>query len=492
MNALPHSLYTAAQVRELDRIAIEEQGIPGMELMSRAGTAAFAELRRRWPQAHRIGVLCGVGNNGGDGFVLARLAHETGLAVTVWQVGDATRTHGDALTARQQMEAAGLQAREFAGDDLSACEVLVDGLLGTGLNGEVSGQWQAAIEAINAARDTGSGVLALDIPSGLAADSGRELGVAVQAHCCVTFIGLKQGLFTGQGPDCCGAVCFDDLGVPAAVYERLAPSATRLALPTPVLPPRRAGAHKGDFGHVLVVGGEEGMAGAARLAGEAALRTGAGLVSVATRAAHAATLSAARPELMCHGVESAADLLPLLRRATVVAVGPGLGQGDWGKLMLGAVLQSRLPLVVDADGLNLLAADPAARPDWILTPHPGEAARLLNQTSAEVQADRLAAAQAIQQRYGGVVVLKGAGTVVVSPEEETGICSEGNPGMASGGMGDVLTGIVAGLLAQGVAAGEAARLGVCLHAHAADCAAQDGQRGLLASDLFPHLRRLLG
>lgn len=488
---LPSALYRAAQVRELDRLAIEEHGIPGEVLMVRAGQAAFSVLQQRWPRARSLGVLCGVGNNGGDGFVVARLAQVAGYRVRVWQVGDADKIHGDALTARQQAQAAGIHIEAFAGADLDGVEVLVDGLLGTGLNGEVEADWRLAIEAINAAHAHGCHVLALDIPSGLQADTGAVLGVAVQADACVTFIGLKLGLFTGQGPALCGAIRFADLGVPEGVYAQLKPAATRLSWDKIALPARSAAAHKGDFGHVLVVGGDHGMAGALTLAGEAALRTGAGLVSAATRAAHAASASATRPELMSHGVETASSLAPLLRRASVLAVGPGLGQGAWSRQLFSAVLDCSLPMVVDADALNLLAAEPAYRHNWILTPHPGEAARLLGQSIAQVQADRVTAAVALQKKYGGVVVLKGAGTVVVNSNGEIGVCSEGNPGMASGGMGDVLTGVIAGLLAQGCSLTEAARQGVCLHSHAADLAAEEGQRGLLASDLFPYLRSLL-
>ncbi len=493
MKPLPHSLYRAEQVRELDRIAIDEFGIPGLTLMQRAGAAAFEALRRHWPRARHIGVLCGTGNNGGDGFVLASLAQAAGLRVSVWQVGDADRTGGDALSVRQKMEATGLHAEAFAREDLSVCEVLVDGLLGTGLSGEVSGTWREAIEGMNRAHDAGCGVLALDIPSGLHADTGAVLDAAVLADVCVTFIGLKLGLFTGQGPDYCGEVLFDDLDVPSQTYTRFSPAATRLPPPAAgaYLPLRRACAHKGDFGHVLVVGGDHGMSGAVRLAGEAALRCGAGLVSLATRPEHAVAISAARPELMCHGIADVVSLKPLLRRATVLAIGPGLGQGAWGRQLLGAALVSRLPLVVDADALNLLAAEPMRRTRWVLTPHPGEAARLLGRTIAEVQADRFAAIRALQQKYGAVVVLKGAGTLIVDSAGDVSLCDAGNPGMASGGMGDVLTGVIAALLAQGLNGDEAARLGVSLHAAAADQAATSGQRGLLASDLFPCLRELL-
>jgi len=242
---------------------------------------------------------------------------------------------------------------------------------------------------------------------------------------------------------------------------------------------------------VLVVGGNMGMSGAARLAGSAALRAGAGLVSLATRPEHAAALTAARPELMCHGVLTAADLRPLLRSADVVAVGPGLGRDRWATQLLGAILDSGRPLVVDADALNLLALDPACRDDWVLTPHPGEAARLLGTDTAALQADRLAAVEQLQERFGGAVVLKGAGSLVADGVDPLALCSEGNPGMAVGGFGDLLTGIVAALHAQGLNAGQAARAGVLLHARAADVAAADGERGLLPSDVLGPLRRLV-
>ena len=490
---LPRSLYFAKQVGELDRLTIEQEGIPGLELMERAGAATFAELSRRWPRGKVLGVLCGAGNNGGDGFVVARLAHKAGYKVSVWQLGDCD-IGGDAFSARERMETAGLHVKVFDRDALTSQEILVDGLLGTGLNSEVKGQWREAIEAINESHELGVHVLALDVPSGLHADTGSVLGAAVVADCCATFIGLKVGLFMGQGLDHSGELVFNDLGVPAKVYDQVPPAAELLSYPNvaTVISSRKPTANKGHFGHVLVVGGESGMSGAARLAGEAAARTGAGLVSVATRSEHAAIISAVVPELMCHGVEDKQSLVPLLHRASVVAIGPGLGQGPWAQALFGMLLQSNLPMVVDADALNLLAIEPMKKDNWILSPHPGEAARLLGQTVEEIQSDRIAAAIGLQKKYGGVMVLKGAGTVVVDSEEVIGICGEGNPGMATGGMGDVLTGVIAGLLAQGVSLSQAARLGVCLHARAGDLAAKEGQRGLLASDLLSFLRRLLG
>lgn len=481
---LPAALYTATQVRELDRRAIEDHGVPGYSLMTRAGQAAFDRLRERWPDARRIGVLCGPGNNGGDGYVIARLARAAGLGCWVLEAGDPARLKGDAARARADWVQAG--GTPFSGAaPWPEADVLVDALLGTGLDRAVEGALGGLIDAINA---SGLPVLAVDIPSGLHADTGAVLGRAVRAAVTVSFIGLKTGLFTGEGPACCGEVVFDPLDVPEAVYRDLPPAATRLdAACIQRLGRRPRSAHKGHFGHVLVVGGDRGMPGAVRLAGEAAARTGAGLVSVATHPDHAPLLPLARPELMVHGVAAPADLSPLLARATVLAVGPGLGQGDWGRALLGRLLETGLPLVLDADALNLLAQEGARRDDWVLTPHPGEAARLLGRDSASAQADRIAAAREIQARYGGVCVLKGAGTVI-RDAEGTAICTGGNPGMASGGMGDVLTGIIAGLLAQGLSPVLAARLGVCAHAEAADRAARAGERGLLASDLLTELR----
>ncbi len=492
MTALPNTLYRAAQVRELDRIAIEEYGIPGSTLMGRAGAAAFAGLCRHWPEARRIVVVCGLGNNGGDGFVVARLAAEAGLAVKVLHAGDVERLGGDARAAHHKLSGSTATLVAYHASHLQDADLIVDALLGTGLKGEVSGEWRQIIEDINNAERP---VLAIDIPSGLDADTGCVRGSAVRAALTVSFIGLKQGMYTAAGPDHCGAIEFDDLGVPSEIFgeisNRVPPAATRIRLrDLPRLSARRRDSNKGDYGRVLVIGGDQGMAGAIRLCGEAALRVGAGLVSLATHVAHAAVISAARPELLCYGVEQAPQLSPLLEKASVVAIGPGLGQSAWASRLFARVLDTQLPLVVDADGLNLLALEPQRRDNWILTPHPGEAARLLGAATAEIQADRFAAVVEIQKRYGGVVVLKGAGTLVYAGGR-VDVCDAGNPGMASAGTGDVLTGVIAGLAAQGLNYEQAARLGVCLHAAAGDKAAEQGERGLIASDLLPWLRLLL-
>lgn len=492
MDQLPVELYRAAQVRELDRIAIQDRGIPGYTLMSRAGTGAFALLRQRWPHARRIVVVCGSGNNGGDGYVVARLAHLAGLDTLILTLAAPDDLRGDALTAWQDANAVGVAATPFTTEGLVGADLLVDAILGTGLEREVSGTWRNAIETMNAHP---ADILALDIPSGLHADTGTTLGAAIQAAVTMTFIGLKQGLFTGQGPACCGDIVFADLAVPADIYSHIHPACWRYDgsdLPE-WLPKRQRSAHKGQFGHVLVVGGDLGMAGAARMTAEAAARCGAGLVSIATRTAHAAWQAAVRPELMFHGIETPEQLAPLLNRATVIAIGPGLGRDDWGRALWQTVLTTDKPLVVDADGLNLLATEPTFRAHWILTPHPGEAARLLKMTPTDVETDRFVAVEELALRYGGVAVLKGAGSLIASKRDGfVALCATGNPGMASGGMGDVLTGVIAGLMAQGLPLFAAAKAGVYLHGQAGNLAAQaGGERGLLATDLLPFLRQLV-
>jgi len=493
MTEIPKNLYRAEQVRELDRIAIEQFDIPGMTLMERAGSAAFNTLITHWPRAKRLAVVCGIGNNGGDGFVVARMADAAGLRVMVYLLGDRNKLKGDALTAFERLEGSHVNIYQYDSDTFEIFDVVVDAILGTGLKGNVQGQWESAINYINIARQQGTRVLAVDIPSGLHADSGRVLGAAVQADVTVTFIGMKQGLLTAYGPDHCGELVFNDLQVPDEIYSLLRPATLRLEAEdfTGYFTKRAPSTHKGQCGYVLLVGGNAGMTGAIRMAGEAAAHSGAGLVSIATRTEHAALINATRPELMCHGVNTKADLLPLLDKADVVALGPGLGQDKWAQMLFTTVLQSNLPLILDADALNLLAAQPQARGNWILTPHPGEAARLLQGSTADIQNDRFYAAEQICKSYGAVCVLKGCGTLVCDGSGNMSLCAAGNPGMASGGMGDVLTGIIAAFTGQFHDLTDAARAGVFVHAQAADLAAASGERGLLASDLFAHIRSLI-
>ena len=489
---LPAALYRAEQVRELDRRAIQDGGISSFELMQRAADAAFLELRRRWPAARRILVLCGPGNNGGDGLLLAVRAEA--LETEVAMVGDLDRLSPEAERALEAFQERGGVPRAYQGEALPRVDVIVDAVLGTGLSRPVEAAHRHAIEAINAAHAQGCPVLSVDIPSGLSSDTGVPLGAAVTADATISFIGLKLGLFTGEGPAHAGAVAFSDLAVPPAIYAGVAPAAERLTddIRGRWLAARKRTAHKGAYGHTLVIGGDHGMAGAARLAAEAALRCGSGLVSVITRPRHAAAMAQARPELMARGVSMGTDVGAELQRAKVLVLGPGLGQNEWGRSLYQQALGFAGPLVVDADALNLLAQEPRRRDDWVLTPHPGEAARLLGCKTADIQHDRPAAVAALLARYGGVVLLKGAGTLVQSEGGGLYVCTGGNPGMAAGGMGDVLSGVIGALLAQGLKPPEAAMLGVHLHAYAGDLAAEElGERGLVPSDLFHYLRKLV-
>lgn len=489
MDRLPTNVYSVAAVREMDRTAIEDHGVPGYTLMSRAGEAAFDAALVRFRSAAHWQIVCGAGNNGGDGYVLARLAGERGIAVSVVSLVDPAQLTGDAATACNDYVAAGGGIEPWAGTLNAGAELLVDAILGSGLERRVEGEYARAVDAINA---HGAPVLALDVPTGIHGDSGAVLGCAVRADLTITFVGLKTGLFLGAAPDYCGELCFAGLDLPASYFTGVEPALRRVddAMLEAALPRRKRGGHKGAYGHVLVIGGGEGMPGAVRLAGEAALRTGAGLVSIATHPAHAAMPVASRPELMTHGIVAPADLEPLLERADVVAFGPGLGRSDWAHGLFDEVLASPLPAVWDADALNLLAERPAAAERRVMTPHPGEAARLLGTTTAAVQADRLGALAALREKYGGTVVLKGAGSLIAA-EPVPRLCSAGNPGMASAGMGDVLTGIIAALIGQGIALGEAAAIGVLVHARAGDRAASAGERGLIASDLLAELRRVI-
>lgn len=490
---MPINLYSAEQVRELDRRAIEEHGIPGYELMQRAANAAFTSLSEMMEgtEGKRLLVVCGGGNNGGDGYVIARIAHLAGYQVKLLALVPEKALKGDALTAAQQWREVYGPVITPAETDFNAFDLIVDALVGTGLQREISGEYRTIIEKMNAAA---SPVLAIDIPSGLSADTGQPLGIAVEADRTISFIGLKKGLFTGSAANYCGQIEYADLSVPNAVFAGVECEVQRLqaSIISQVLPRRSRCAHKGNFGHVLVVGGDQGMLGAAIMAGKAALRVGAGLVTLATHPAHAALASVSQPELMSYGIEKPSQLTALLAKATAVAIGPGLGTSRWAQQLFARVLDSALPLVVDADALNILGENPMVRGDWILTPHPGEAARLLGCTTTEIQTDRYTAVRKLVERYQAVTVLKGAGSLVASPNEAVvSICNHGHPGMASGGMGDVLTGIIIGVLAQCDNVADAANTGVFLHSIAAEQAAVTGERGMIATDLLAPLQALV-
>ena len=485
----PSVLYSAAQVRALDAYAIA-QGTDGYTLMRRAAEAALRAMRSRWPTAMRIAIVTGGGNNGGDGYVLARFAQAAGLSAAVLAAVAPEALRGDALRACEDFRASGGRILAYEAALLGATDVIVDALLGTGLHEPVRPDLAQAIHAINACDRP---VFSLDLPSGLNADSGAVMGAAVSADCTISFVALKTGLFLGAGPDHVGRLIFDDLELSPPDELRFRPLLQRLGEGeiARALPPRGRAANKGDFGRVLIVGGGPGMPGAVRLAGESCLRVGAGLVTVATARDNLNAVVAGRPELIVHAVEEAAALEPLLGSADVVAVGPGLGQSTWAASMLEGVLGCGKPLLIDADALNLLAKSARPAPARsVLTPHPGEAGRLLGSNAAAIQSDRMAALHALQARHpGSVIVLKGAGTLIGAEGQIPGICERGNPAMAAPGMGDVLTGVIAGILAQCRDPWQAACAGVLAHALGGDELARDRSRGILALELAEAISR---
>lgn len=490
---MSQSIYSAQQSRQLDMAAREDLPISGYGLMCRAGQAAYDFLCQRWPFAKRLLVVCGAGNNGGDGWVLARLAHCAGLEVSVATVVDPQQLKDEAAMAFAEAMQAQVPVADLSAISEVVADVVVDAVLGAGAKGPPRDTVANIIAIIN---QCGADIFSLDIPSGVVVDADETPSVAVNASATMAFIAWKTAHWTGPGRVFCGERVLANLGVSKASYASCDHRAQLLSLHNVArLPERPLAAHKGHFGHVVVVGGDHGMGGAVVLAASAALRSGAGLVSVATRPLHVPGVLASAPEMMVHGLDIAAHVTPLLSDKHTLVIGPGLGQGAWGQALLQRVLQAGGRAVIDADALNLVAGWGVERlralAGCIISPHPGEAARLLGCSVAEVEADRLGAARRLHQRSGAVVVLKGLGTVV-DDGVVVGVCRYGNPGMAAGGMGDVLSGIIGALLAQGMSATDAARLAVVVHSAAADKVVKmAGERGLAASDLLPVVRELL-
>lgn len=491
------SLYSGAQVKQIDKAAIDS-GSPGAILMKRAGRAAFEEIVARWP-GHKLCVLCGGGNNGGDGYIVAALAKQQNIEVVLFyakapdslrfEAADAARYAKQEAVPMQPLEEGVLQGL------LSTDTVIVDAILGTGVAGCLSAEYLDAINWINACS---SKVFSIDVPSGICSASGHVADACVQADVTMSFIGRKCGLYTAAGPHFSGERVFDSLGIEDSILNVVEAKAVLLdALPLAKKLQRARGAHKGDSGHVAVVGGEQNMAGAAAMAAEASLYSGSGLTSLFTRPENVSPAQSRLPEVMVCGVRpdqsNSETFTQHFDRASVICAGPGLGTGQWSSALFEKVLSSSAPKVLDADALNLLATyeKEVKAEDHILTPHPGEAARLLGTDVSNVQKDRFSAVKALQKKYGGVVILKGSGTLITDGDL-IWLCSEGNPGMAVGGMGDILAGVIAALLAQGLSLLEAAQLGVQTHSFAADClAGRQGEIGMRATELFTEIRSIL-
>ncbi|MFN2381560.1 MAG: NAD(P)H-hydrate dehydratase [Guyparkeria sp.] len=471
--------------------ALFSGGVDAYGLMEHAGGAAFAELRERWSSARRLVILVGPGQNGGDGLVIARLAREAGLDVELlgWSrptfKGSAAHAWAALTTTAPGIE---VQAEPAAIEQtLRAADVVVDALFGVGLSRAIEGEAAAFLRRVEAAlssRVDRPGVLAVDLPSGVDANTGAADPLTLAADCTVTFLGIKRGLTTGPAVAACGERVLADLGYPSDADETV----TELLHGGMWFAPRALDGHKGSFGTVLVVAGNRGMPGAARLAAEAALRAGAGKVIVATHPDHAATLNIGRPELIVHGVETAHDLLRLAGEAAAVVIGPGLGRDAWGITAWRALRDCPLPLVVDADALRLLGPNSLRERTAVITPHPGEAATLLECDAATINADRLGAARTLAERFGCGVVLKGSGSVLAEGGR-LAVCQRGSPALATAGTGDVLAGLLGALLGMGLSRFAAMEVGVCLHAEAGEIeAGAHGEWGMAASDLFAPIR----
>lgn len=483
MNNLPTKLYTPEAVAALDHRAIKA-GVPGFTLMRRAGQAVLDVLREQYCEANELLVLCGAGNNAGDGYIVARLAQQQGMTVKVVSLINPEDLKGDARQAFLQW----IEIGEFSSLDkrlINSCDIIVDALLGTGISREVSNEWKAWIDAVNSSE---SSIVAVDVPSGLDALTGEIRGAAIYADTTVSFIGLKTGMFTASGKACCGDIVFKSLDIPDSVYTGVDSAAELLSRPN--LPARLHDSHKGLHGHVIVVGGNHGMPGATILTARAALRSGAGLVSVVTRPDHISAVAAACPETMVHGSINGELPAILSSKISCIAIGPGLGQDAWAHRLLNESMKLEKPMVLDADALNLVTSkNIKLDTSHVITPHPGEAARLLSLSISEVQGDRYGVVRELHQVMRAIVVLKGSGTIVFDGEHVQ-VCPYGNPAMSVAGMGDALSGVIASLIAQGMPINLAAASGVCLHALAGDRAADGDDRGMLASDLIDQLRHI--
>lgn len=507
-------LVTASQMQSIDRVAIEKYKIPSLDLMERAGRGVSSLIQKHFDKTGVVSIVVGKGNNGGDGMVVARLLKEAGFNVELYITSPVSEFSTDARANWDKLADLKIPIIEiFSEPDIkkhiqrlekSGC--IVDAIFGTGLSSEIRGRYKLLIEEINSLIKP---VVAVDIPSGLSADSGAPLGAAIRARYTVTFGMTKVGLVTNLGSEYAGKIEVVDIGIPKEMTEKME---TGFNLITPDLfkvhfGPRPKDSHKGDFGRLLVIGGSVGKIGAGLLASRAALRSGAGLVTYALPEAAYAKFDVKSPEIMYEGIsdggkgsftrDSLKQLLALVQDKTVVALGPGIGtSGDVKDVVLEIIKKTLAPIVLDADGLNCIADSighfKGRKVPLVLTPHPGEMARLANTTIAKIQLDRVEIAKAFAKNSGHYLVLKGHRTVVATPQGSVYINATGNPGMASAGQGDVLTGIISGFIAQKIPILESVLAGVYIHGMAGDMALSEmGERGLIASDVINNLPKAI-
>ncbi len=502
-------LVTVEEMREIDRKTIEECQIPSLQLMEKAGRSVAEAAREmlRFPLGKRIAIFAGRGNNGGDGFVAARYLVEEEAEVNTYLLGKKEEVKGDARVNLERLAPPVVEIKEEKDleklrEDLSQVDLVIDALLGTGTKGEVRGISKAIIELLN---ESGKPVISVDIPSGLEGNKGKPLGVCIRAVRTVTMGLPKRGLILYPGSEYAGKLKIADIGIPSEVLDNQGLNVNLLEEEdiSSLFPPRRRDTHKGDYGHTLILAGSRGFTGAAALAGLGALRSGSGLVTLGVARSLNPIMEAKLTEVMTKplpeteegslSLKAEGEVLELAQNMDVLAVGPGLStHPETSELVKKLIAGINKPMVIDADGLNGLAGDISlltkSSSSIIITPHPGEMGRLLGKTTAEVQSDRIGVAQEAALRTGAVVVLKGAGTVISDPEGNVYVNPTGNPGMASGGVGDILTGIIASFIGQGLTSIEAAKSGVYIHGLAGDIAAENrGEMGLTATDLLNEL-----
>jgi hydroxyethylthiazole kinase-like uncharacterized protein yjeF len=499
-------LYTASETRKIDSLAIKEENISGYSLMQSAAEFSLDVIVREFPEVKDLVVFCSKGKNSGDGFLLGVYGQEFGLNVTVVMCSPITDLKGVTKKAYDELKSSKvktIQARSIKNLKLSKETVIVDALVGTGLKGNLRRNIRDSVLTINKL-GIKYPVVSLDVPSGVNSDTGDVADVCVFADITTTFVARKRGCFTSIGKKVSGDIQYSDLDIPKKVFSKIPSTCSVIDFEDLVdrVIFREQDAHKGNFGHAIVIAGDRGLGGAGILASKAIVYSGTGLTTLATRPEHVSASLVSCPEVMVKGVSSGQDVEEYLLKPNVIAIGPGLGQTAWSEQMVQRVFmeaESRdVPVIMDADALNLLAKLRLSNKlpkQLILTPHPGEAATLLNTTVDNVESDRFGAAQKIHKKFNATVVLKGAGTIIIHNDgslRKWGICSSGNPGMAAGGMGDALTGIIAGILAQGLSIRDAVEAGVDLHAKSADLMSHEvGEAGLTPTDVIEGLRLLL-